>query len=183
MKNIHNHFARKTALGLAATATSILVCQACTLWGAEKSAPSAAAKTFVTNAAEGGHDEVRAGELAQKQSKNQDVKSFGEMLVHDHEKANAELKEIATAQGIEVPAEPSLMQQGELKLLGLKSGDSFDKAFVDQEVKDHKTTIAMFEKASKDIDDAKLQAFAKKTIPHLKHHLEAAEKLQSKIGK
>lgn len=125
---------------------------------------------------------MKAGELAKEKSKNAKVKSFAEMLVTDHSKANSKLKAMAKAKGVEAPAGPGLVQQGKLKLLGLKD-DGFDKAFADQSVSDHKSTIDMFEKAIKELKDADLKAFAEKTLPTLKHHLSEAEKLHASLEK
>src|SRR5206468_1822242 len=57
-------------------------------------------ESFLTDAAEGGMTEVELGKLAQQKSKNPDVKKFGQMLVEDHSKANAEVKALAGKKNI-----------------------------------------------------------------------------------
>ena len=44
-------------------------------------------------------------------------------------------------------------------------------------IKAHEKDIKLFEKASKDVKDAELKAFVDKTLPQLREHLAAAQKL------
>ena len=140
-------------------------------------------KSFITDASEAGNAEVEKANLANKTSSDLDVKSFAEMMVTDHTKAGDELKTIAQGKGVEVAKGPGTMQKADIELLKAKSGKSFDKAYAKQAVSDHKKAVALFEKASTDLDDADLKAFAEKTLPTLKHHLEEAEKLEAKFTK
>jgi putative membrane protein len=67
------------------------------------------------------------------------------------------------------------------KLEGL-SGTDFDRDFVKMAVNDHEKDIKEFEKASKDLDDADLKAFATKMVPKLQEHLSQAKSLQASVG-
>ncbi len=64
---------------------------------------SAAAKTFVKKAAEGGLAEVELGKLATQKASSEEVKKFGQKMVDDHSKANEPLKQVAGSEGIELP--------------------------------------------------------------------------------
>ena len=48
-------------------------------------------------------------------------------------------------------------------------------------VKDHETDVAAFEKQADKSADAELKAFAAKTLPTLKKHLEAIKAIQAKM--
>jgi putative membrane protein len=76
-----------------------------------------------------------------------------------------------------------MIDTGKEKLLDAKIGNSFDKAFIDGMVNDHKKAVAAFEKAANDSKDPDVKAFAAKTLPTLKSHLSMAEDLQQKLGK
>lgn len=131
---------------------------------------------FFTKAAGGGMYEVEAGKLAQSKGQTDGVKSFGGMLVKDHGAANAELKALASKKGATLP--PGLPDEKQKKLDTLSKTKDFDKEFVKEVgLDDHKADIALFEKTSKDADDADLKAFAAKTLPTLKMHKEHAEGL------
>ena len=67
------------------------------------------------------------------------------------------------------------------KLAGL-SGASFDRAFADQMVTDHKKTIAEFERASDDKSlSAQTRSLASNALPKLRNHLAMAESLQGSL--
>ena len=62
--------------------------------------------------------------------------------------------------------------------LGKKNGEEFDRAYVREVgIKAHEKDIKMFEHARKDVKDAELKAWVDKTLPALREHLAAAEKL------
>jgi len=135
-------------------------------------------RKFIEKAAGGGMFEVQAGQLATTRAKSPDVKSYAGMLVDQHTKANDELTQLANAKGVELPAAPPRKMRREIDQLGKKNGDAFDKEFLKTAVKDHKDDIKDFEKASKDLKDPEVKAWATKTLPVLKEHLAQAQKLQ-----
>src|SRR5207245_4465562 len=124
-------------------------------------------------AAEGGLMEVRMGELAQQKGQSADVKSLGQRLVTDHQKANDELKQIASTKGVTVPAE--LPPKHQKMIDKLSSASDFDKQFKDMAVKDHKKDVKEFERVSKSAEDPDLKSWITKTLPTLKEHLRLAE--------
>src|SRR5438270_9124478 len=60
-------------------------------------------KDFAMKAAQGGMAEVALGNLAQQQGSSSKVKDFGKKLANDHSKANDELTQIASREGITLP--------------------------------------------------------------------------------
>jgi putative membrane protein len=136
-------------------------------------------RKFIEEAAGGGMFEVQVGQLASTRASSPDVKSYAGMLVDQHTKANDELVQLANAKGVELPAAPPRAMRNEIDKLGKKKGADFDKAFIDVAVKDHQKDVKTFEKASKDLKDPELKAWADKTLPTLKEHLAAAQKLKA----
>ena len=135
---------------------------------------------FATKAAAGGMMEVEAGKLAQQNAMSQRVKNFGGMMVTDHSQANEELKSLAAANNITLPASlPADLQKHIDMLSGLK-GDAFDKHYMDMMVNDHKEDIGEFKKeANATVNDA-FKAFAAKTLPTLQKHLDSAQAIHGK---
>jgi putative membrane protein len=132
---------------------------------------------FFTKAAGGGMYEVDAGKLAQTKGQSDGVKSYGSMLVKDHGAANDELKALASKKGATLPS--AIPADKQKKLEKLSKEKNFDKEFVEEVgLDDHRVDIALFEKTSKDADDADVKAFAAKTLPTLKAHREHAEGLK-----
>jgi putative membrane protein len=62
-------------------------------------------------------------------------------------------------------------------------GAVFDRAYVEDQIRDHEKTIALFEREAKTGKDAELKAFAEKTLPTLKEHLTMTQDLKTKVAK
>jgi putative membrane protein len=140
-------------------------------------------KSFVTDTYADGLAEISMAEMAQTKTANADVKAFAAKIIADHTKANADLKGIADAKNVAVATSPSMTAQAKGKLLDVRSGDSFDKAYAADMVSDHKKDIEAFEKEANNAQDPDVKAFATKVLPTLKEHLSMAEELQQKLGK
>ena len=136
---------------------------------------------FAVEAADGGMAEVELGALAQQKATNTQVKDFGAMMTTDHSKANSELKALAQKLNITLPTALSEEQQKIKADLSKKSGAEFDKAYVSDMVDDHKKDIEKFEDAAKNVKNDELKAFAVKTLPTLKMHLAAIQKIHDSL--
>ena len=134
--------------------------------------------SFLKQAAQNGAAEIEASKIAASKAKSPEVKTFAEKMVADHTKVADELKQLAQSKKVELPDGPSVKQKAELKLVGSAEGDKFDARYSKSfGVKAHVETIEMFEEAAKDSKDADVRAWATKTLPGLKHHLEMAKAL------
>ena len=138
-------------------------------------------KEFVSKAGMGGLAEVQMGNLALQKAANADVKAFGQRMVTDHSKANAELAQFATAKGLALPTELADEHKAGYEHLNGLSGAEFDKAYMEHMVSDHEKDVAEFDKASTSASDADLKAWAGKTLPTLKEHLELAKTTARKV--
>jgi putative membrane protein len=142
---------------------------------------SAADKTFVMKAAQGGMTEVDLGKIASAQGDSQDVKDFGSKMVTDHGQANSELMSIAQSKGLTVPDKLDAKHQGMVDRMQAKSGSDFDKAYVAAMLKAHKADDALFMKEASDGTDPDIKAFAAKTDQTVKMHLSMIEDISSKM--
>jgi len=149
---------------------------------AQQGSLNAADRSFVGLAAMGGVAEVEAGRLAQQKASNDAVKQFGNRMVEDHGNANAELKQLASAKGVTLPNAPDATHQAEMKRLEKLSGAQFDREFAQMMVRDHEKVVAAFDKQSKSGSDPELKAFATKTLPTLRTHLQMARQMQPGPG-
>jgi putative membrane protein len=143
-------------------------------------ATPAAAVAFVQKAAEGGAAEVAIAKLAQQKAENAEVKAFAERLEKDHTAANGELKALAANRNITLPAEKKGPVYFKLEKL---SGAAFDRAFVSAMVTDHQKDVKAFEKEAASGADPDVKAFAAKTLPTLKEHLQQVQTLSSALAK
>lgn len=91
---------------------------------------STADRSFIDKAAQGGMAEVEPGQLAQQNAQSQEVKDFGKHMVDDHSKANDQLKQLASQQGVTLPTEISAKDMATKNRLSQLHGDAFDKAYM-----------------------------------------------------
>jgi putative membrane protein len=135
---------------------------------------------FWSNAAAGGMAEVELGKLAAQKAQNPEVKRFAQMMVTDHTKANTELKTLATKKNVTLPTGLSSSHQSTLDKLNGLSGAEFDRAYVEAMVEDHEDTVDLMEDNA-DNSDADVKAFAAKTLPVVKGHLDMIKGIQAKL--
>lgn len=138
--------------------------------------------TFFKEAAEAGIAEVEAGKLAQDKGHSQSVKDFGAMMVNDHGAANDKLKSIAASENVSLPSTSSMSQMATKTKLEVLKGDTFDKAYIKNQIKAHEQTIALLEKEIASGTDAQAKAFATETLPTVKSHLKKIQKIAADAG-
>jgi putative membrane protein len=131
---------------------------------------------FVQKAAKGGMMEVACGKLAAARAANSQVRDFGQRMVRDHSKANAQLKKIAAAKSISLPAPPT-----DDPMLTQAKGADFDRSYVQMMVKDHEEDVSLFQKASDSSTDPQVKTFAAQTLPVLKEHLALIKKIAAEL--
>jgi putative membrane protein len=139
--------------------------------------------SFMTKAAQGGMAEVEMGRLAVEKSSNPQVKQFGQRMVNDHTNANRELKQIASQKQVTLPTEMDAKQQSTMNRLSKLSGAQFDRAYMQDMVKDHEEDVAEFQREANNGSDPDVKAFAGKTLPTLKSHLQSAEDTRAQLKK
>jgi putative membrane protein len=133
---------------------------------------------FMVKAASGGMLEVELGRMALQKASNPKVKSFAQMMVDDHSKANDELKALAAKKNITLPATPGDEAQEHINELAKQSGAEFDKEYMELMTKDHQEDIDLFGEAAEDAEDPEIKAFAAKNLPILKNHHQMAEQVE-----
>jgi putative membrane protein len=140
---------------------------------------STADRTFIMRAAQGGMTEVELGKVAQQNASAANVKEFGGHMVADHSQANSKLLAIAKEKGVPVSSSLDAKHQATVNDLSKLSGTSFDKAYVDNMVKDHQHDAAAFQKEADTTRDPELKAFASETLQTVKSHLTMIKQIQS----
>lgn len=136
-------------------------------------------KSFLEHAVEGNNAEIALANLALKKTARSDINAFANRIVTDHQKANEQLKTIAAANHIEMPAGMGLKYKAEQARLTMLSGRDFDAGYINTMVDDHQSDIADYQQNVEYGADADLKRYASMTIPILKQHLSMAKMLQS----
>lgn len=155
---------------------SILALSAVPAFAAEQM--SSTDMKFANAAAMGGIAEVQAAHLAEQKASSPEVKQFALEMDKDHTQANAELMQIAETKGLTAPTEPDAAHKQAAQHLSMLSGAQFDQQYVQGQVADHRTTVALFQQEANSGQDPQLKQYAQKYLPILQHHLQMAESIK-----
>ena len=122
--------------------------------------------------------EIESNKLGQQKG-DAAQKTFASQMVTDHTKTSTELKGMVTGGKVtaELPTALDSSHQSKLDKLKAASGDDFSSQFNSMQVSAHKDAVDLFERYANGGDNADLKAWAGKTLPALKHHLEMAQNL------
>ena len=143
----------------------------------------AADKAFMKKAAQGGLAEVQLGQLATQNASDPAVKQFGQRVVDDHTKANDQLKSLAQQKGVTLPTDLNAKDQATKARLEKLHGAAFDRAYMNDMVKDHTKDVAEFRHESQAAKDSDVKQFAAQTLPTLQDHLKQAKSTDQQVAK
>jgi putative membrane protein len=138
---------------------------------------------FVSNASQSDMYEIQAAKIAQKRSKNPDIKAFAAMMIKDHTASSNAMKPVAQAAGQTPATSLDNRRQGFIDHLNQASDADFDKTYIDQQVAAHKEALDLLNGYAKDGSDAGLKAAAAKTVPMVQKHLDRATQIQASLKK
>lgn len=143
---------------------------------AQAGALSAPDRSLMNLAAGAGLYEVEVSKLAASKAVSAEVKDYALMLAKHHGESNEALRRLAARKSVPLVAEIPADKKARIEALQGLSGEGFDRAYVDRAgIQDHEADIRLFENMARDANDADLRAFAEKTLPALKEHLNAAK--------
>lgn len=142
--------------------------------GASVASPDA---QFFRDIAQANLAEIAAGKLAVATAQSPAVRGFAQRMIDDHTMMLAEGSRLARAKGIPVPTAPDARHQAAAKQLEALAGESFEREYMEQMVKDHVETLQLLEQAYAQMKDQDLRAHAQKGIPHVRQHLDAARRI------
>jgi putative membrane protein len=133
--------------------------------------------------------DIGYAEIAKKKSKNTEVLKFAETMANDHKAVIDQAVALVTKLKV-TPKDNALSKKlladaaKTKKELMAKSGKSFDKAYIDNEVAYHKAVIGVVEGSLiPESENKELKELLQNVLPALKAHLEHAEMIQKSFSK
>jgi putative membrane protein len=140
------------------------------------------AQSFLQRAAERQQAEIALGQLASERAGDRQVKQFGAQMIEDHRKAGAELRQLATKEGVVLPTDLTMNHKDKQEQFSRLSGSEFDRAYIEYMLRDHRKDVKEFERQTKAIKDPQVLHWAEGALPLLKKHLRRAQQIASAIG-
>ncbi|GAB3881625.1 DUF4142 domain-containing protein [Microbispora bryophytorum] len=136
-------------------------------------------KAFLIGAHQDNLAEIQGGQLAERQAGKQSVRDAGKKFVEDHTALDDQLKRVAEKLSVDLPSRPSEEQQAELRRFSAKGGTEFDRAWIDAQVKDHRTTLDFLDKEISTGSSPDVENLAQDAKPVVREHLNLVESIQS----
>ena len=138
---------------------------------------------FVSNASQSDMYEIQAAQIAEKRSKNPEIKAFAKMMIKDHTASTKAMTPLVAAAGQSPAAKLDDRRQGFIDNLNKASDADFDKTYVDQQVAAHKEALDLMNGYAKDGSDAGLKGGAAKIAPTVQMHLDKITAIQASLKK
>jgi len=140
---------------------------------------SANDRQFIITAMAGGQYEVNSSDKAGTHSSSVQIKTLAQHMIDDHNKANQQLKDLASRKGFTSPVGVTTDQIAMLARLDKLNGADFDAEYLRQQKQAHEDTIAAFQNESTRGDDKDVRDWASATLPSLRNHLDMVNALNA----
>jgi putative membrane protein len=126
------------------------------------------------------------GAIAATKGTSAAVRNFGKQMVSDHHKLRVQGEALAKKLKItpSAPADDNISSDAQKEMDNLNStakGKDFDKAYIDGQVDDHKTVLALAVKAMDQAQSTELKNLIQKATPTIQGHLDKAEAIQKTL--
>lgn len=163
--------------------TGVLMLAGMTSWAAAQTKMgmgmmSSMDQKFMMMAAKGGMGEIEMARMALQKSSNDAVKQYAQKMIDDHTMAGDELKQLAATKNVTLPMDADAKQMAMTAKMQKMSSMEFDMMYVKEAgVKDHQDMEKLFMKESMSGKDMDAKAFATKTLPVVRMHLQMAREL------
>jgi putative membrane protein len=138
---------------------------------------------FLVDAVEINMMERQLGELAQRKAITPKVKELGSRLEAGHLASYKRVIAMARQKVVTLPIITTTEARITYDKLNEKLNASFEKAYCNRMVSDHKNAIALFEKAQVNTKDPDIKAWVMIMLPVLRSHLDAAISCQKNYRK
>ena len=143
--------------------------------------PSDAGQKLIQELHTSNQMEILTGTLAEERAQSKEVKQFARTLSKEHQKNDKQLTQMAKKQGVTLKPEMSDEQKESFEQLFQAQGPEFDRQFLQVQQQAHERTIQQLQQAQDEVQDPKLQAMIKQTLPALQKHHKEANRLMMKI--
>jgi putative membrane protein len=139
---------------------------------------------FVREAAAANRFEIAAGQLAQTRAGSADVRRFAGDLVKDHDYALGQLQKAIAVSGETLSGEggPTAEQSATLAELGRAAPASFDRSFLDAQLKAHQDALTLLQAYAENGQNAAVKAWAGQSLAGIQQHLSEAQRLRERTG-
>lgn len=139
-------------------------------------------RLFLQTSAEDSIAELRLVKMAVSHTKNLQVRRACEIMIRDHTRELAEVRNMAKAFGVDLPTEPTAAHQALFEHLSKEKGHEFDKSFVGAQLQDHISDVNTSQDEVEVGVEPRVRQFAKKGVLLLARHEVIWRKVAPSVG-
>jgi putative membrane protein len=125
--------------------------------------------------------EIEAGKLALDKASSEAVKSYAKHMVEEHNNMLEEQRAMGQKRRAAMPSAPDDKQKRAFDKLRKLSGAEFDRAYMEQMVKDHEDAVKLVKDIASKADDPAFKAAGQKAVPEIEQHLATAKQVASQV--
>jgi putative membrane protein len=168
----------RRAWRIAILCTSVLVAASSAI--AQGAPPSP--QDFAQAAAQSDAYEIATARVAQVEAQNPAIRDLARQILSDHTMTSQALKAAAAKSGLPPPPDtPNPDQARMLYALQSLKGQDFDREYVTQQVVAHHGALAVEDGYARSGADPNLKQAAASALPMIRHHLDVANQLKSRL--
>jgi putative membrane protein len=137
--------------------------------------------SFAVSATLANNEEIKVLQAGIDKGTSKELKAHAKMMLKDHEGLAKKMGSWAAAKNYTLPMDDNGNSDKDLSDMSGKTGNDWDKAWVDFMYGAHQKAIGLFEGAKNQVKDADLRALITATLPTLHQHLDMIKALQDKM--
>ena len=131
---------------------------------------------------QGESSEVVLARIVEPKATASDVKEFAHRMIDDHSRGWDKLEAIAKHEGVTlVGGMDAEHREFEAKLAKERTGEPYDRTYIDEMVMDHQKDAADLRDAIKEIDEPQFKAWAEEALKTVEAHLAMAKEIRAKM--
>lgn len=137
---------------------------------------------FINDVHLGNQKEVTLANMALQKATSPTVKQYAQQMIDHHNQADSKVVQLAQMKGIKLPQGPSTSLNSVIDKMTALSGSSFDKAYIDEAVEDHKRAVDVYRMQAERGTDKDVQVLATQNLPEIESHLASARSISQQIA-
>jgi putative membrane protein len=156
---------------------ALILVLAATWTGSDMMAGENEQQAFLQKASRNSAWKISTSKIALKQAGSQDVKTFGEMMISEHELLSTTLNRLALQKGVTLSPETDRVQQNTLQFLSHEYGAGFDRAYMSLLMDDNMEDFNLYTKEAETGKDKDIRTFAAGLAEKMQEFVRKAEKI------
>ncbi len=139
-------------------------------------------KLYIVMASIDNQSEIQLGQLALKNSQDDQVKQIAQKMIDDHQKAQQQLQPIAQQIGVQLPQAGTMTGLVQMKVLEALNGKQFDQQYVSHLRAAHAKCVSETTDVAQLAQNDQVKQYAQQQLPILQEHSQRLQQAAVALG-